>query len=204
MIVEPKVAGEREREGSMKECLLLLLVDSARLFITPWTPASVSYITAKPSLTDGHEWGEKNGCKILQDVLGENKGGAVMDGCVWPMQGGRQRWVSSRWDRESAEPVPLCPEQPSLVRMRGISLSCLRQCFYHSCQNRRSPYSTAKSGPHVMGIQEHSETVHWVCDRPDVSKRADTSPKQHHGGIRQLRGDFMPHMVLHRQQQNNQ
>lgn len=136
MIVEPKVAGERERERSMKECLLLLLVDSARLFITPWTPASVSYITAKPSLTDGHEWGEKNGCKIVRDVLGENKGGAVMDGCVWPMQGGRQRWVSSRWDRESAEPVPLCTEQPSLVRMRGISLSCLRQCFYHSCQNR--------------------------------------------------------------------
>lgn len=146
----------KEKERSIKECLLLLLIDPARLFITPWTPASVSYITAKPSLTDGHEWGEKNGSKILLDTLGENKEGAVMDGCVWPRRGGRQRWVSSTWDRESAEPLPLCPEHPSLVRMRGISLSCLRQCFYHSCQNSRSPYSTDKTGPYVMGIQKRS------------------------------------------------
>lgn len=66
----------------MKERLLLLLIDPVRLFITPGTPASVSYITAKPSLTDGHEWGEKNGSKILLHALGENKGVAVMDGCV--------------------------------------------------------------------------------------------------------------------------
>lgn len=145
----------KEKGRSMKECLLLLLIDPARLFITPWTPASVSYITAKPPLTDGREWGEKNGSEILLDALGGNKGGAVMDGCVWPRRGGRQRWVSSRWDREPAEPLPLCPERPSLVRMRGISLSCLRQCFYHPCQNRRSPYSTDKTGPHVTGIQIH-------------------------------------------------
>lgn len=188
LTAETKLAGESEREieikrekakekeRSMKEWLLLLLIDPARLFITPWTPASVSYITAKPSLTDGHEWGEKNGCKILLDALGENKGGAVMDGCVWPRRGGWQRWVSSRRDRESAEPLPLCPEHPSLVRMRGISLSCLRQCFYHSRQDRRSPYSTDKTGPHVMGIQKHSQAIHWVCDRPDVSMRADTPP----------------------------
>lgn len=65
---------KQKRKRSMKECLLLTLIDPAGLFITPWTPASVSYITAKPSLTDGHEWGEKNGCKILLDALGEKQG----------------------------------------------------------------------------------------------------------------------------------
>lgn len=73
---------EIKKGRSMKERLLLLLIDPVRLFITPGTPASVSYITAKPSLTDSHEWGEKNGSKILLHALGENKGVAVMDGCV--------------------------------------------------------------------------------------------------------------------------
>lgn len=172
----------------MNECLLLLLIDSARLFITPWTAASVSYITAKP-LTDGHEWGEKNGCKILLDALGENKGGAVMDGCVWPMRGRRQRWVSSSWDRESAEPLPLGPKHPSLVRMRGISLSFLRQCFYHSSKQMLSIFNR----PQVMGIQQHS------TDRQHEgsSTSLQQSQKQHCSSIRQLWGDFMPHMVLH-------
>lgn len=182
----------------MDECLLLLLIDSARLFITPWTAASVSYITAKP-LTDGHEWGEKNGCKILLDALGENKGRAVMDGCVWPMRGGKQRWVSSSWDRESAEPLPLGPKHPSLVRMRGISLSFLRQCFYHSLSKQTL---SIFNRPHVMGTQQHSTDrplslwQAW-CQHEGSSTSLQQSQKQHRGSIRQLWGDFMPHMVLH-------
>lgn len=187
----------------MKECLLLLLIDSARLFITPWTPASVSYITAKPSLTDGHEWGEKNGCKILLGALGENKGGAVMDVCVWPGRVGKQGWVSFRWDRESAELLPLCPEPPSLVRMRGILLSCLRHCFYHSCQNRCSPYSTDRTGSHVMGIQKQCFLSTEIMTGPmsawGQGGELKQSQKQYHGSIRQLCGDFMPHMILHTQ-----
>ena len=72
---------------SVKERLLLLLIDPARTFITPWTPAIVSYITAKLSLTDGYDWGEKNGNKTLLDALGENKGRAV-DGWVCLTQAG--------------------------------------------------------------------------------------------------------------------
>lgn len=99
------------------------------------------------------QWGEKNGCKILLDVLGENKGEAVMDGCIWPMQGRRQR----RSLPDETELLPLCPEQPSIVRRRGNSSSCFRQCFYHLCQNRCSTYSTDKS--HVAGIQNSSQII---------------------------------------------
>lgn len=52
--------------------------------------------------------------------------------------------------------APPCSEHLSLVRMRGILLSCFRQCFYHLCQNRRSPYSTDKTGPRVIGILKQS------------------------------------------------
>lgn len=53
-------------------------------------------------------WGQKNGCKILLEVLGENKRAAVMDGCIWPMQGRRQR-CSLTDETESTELVPPLP-----------------------------------------------------------------------------------------------
>lgn len=62
------------------------------------------------------QWGDKNGCKILLEVLGENKGEAVMDGCIWPMQGRRQRCSLPDETGSLVSWCPLCPEQPSLVR----------------------------------------------------------------------------------------
>lgn len=105
------------------------------------------------------QWGEKNGCKILLEVLGENKGEAVMDGCIWPMQDRRQRCSLPDETGSLLSWCPLCPEQPSLVRARGNSSSCFRQCFYHLCQNRCSTYSTDKSVPHVTGIQKSSQII---------------------------------------------
>lgn len=72
----------KEKEGGVREYIVLLLMEPARVVITPRTPASVSYFTANPSLTDGHELGEKYGSKILLVAQGEIKGEAVMDGCV--------------------------------------------------------------------------------------------------------------------------
>lgn len=125
---------EIKKDRRMKVCLLLLLMDPAKPFITPWTPAGVSYITAKPSLTDGHEWGEKNGSKILLDALRENKGGAV-DGWVCLTQAGffqtRQgvSWAFGplltacqpcQHKRHQVKLPPLAP--PSLVSKQTLSI----------------------------------------------------------------------------------
>lgn len=82
------------------------------------------------------QWGEKNGCKILLEVLGENKGEAVMDGCIWPMQGRRQRCSHPDETGSLVSWCPLCPEQPSLVRGRGISsvsasITCVKTDALH-------------------------------------------------------------------------
>lgn len=97
---------------------------------------------------------------------------------------------------------PLCSEHPGLVRMRGTSLSSLRQ----PCQNRRPPYSAGLSWLECGSASQ--EPVRWVCDSRDVSARAAPTPcsssrRQCHGSVRQLQGDFMPYEVLHSWQQNS-
>lgn len=77
---------ELKRRG---RSVFLQLIDSAALFITPRTPAGVSYITAKPSQTDGHS-GERK--KRLQNTAGSpgRKQGRGCDGWVHLTRAGRK------------------------------------------------------------------------------------------------------------------
>lgn len=121
------------------------------------------------------QWGEKNSSEILLKILRENKGEAVMDGCIWPMQGKRQRGSLPDETGSLVSWCPLCPEPPSLVRGRGNSSSCFRQCFYHLCQNRCCT-SADKS---VLTWREYRRPARLsrLCGRTDVRalKEANTS-----------------------------
>lgn len=178
----------------MKECLLLLLIDSARLFITPWTPASVSYITASPSLTDGHEWGEKNGCKIPLGTLGENKGGAVMDGCVWPMWGWKAEmgpFQMRQGASRAAAPRPRTPQPCQDERhLAKLPPSVLLSLVSKQIQQASRDGNTGAQPDHPLSLWQA-----W-CQHEGSSTSQKQSQKQHRSSIRQLWGDFVPHMVI--------
>lgn len=135
--------------------VFLQLIDSAAEFITPRTPAGVSYITAKPSQTDGHSGGRKTVAKYCWKSWEETREGLWWMGAFDP--GGAEGGDTPFQMRQSW--CPLCPEQPSLVRAKGNSSSCFRQCFHHWCQNRCFTYSMDKSGPGVGGIQNSSQII---------------------------------------------
>lgn len=78
---------------------------------------------------------------------------------------------------------PFCPEHRGLVRMRGTSLSSLRQ----PCQNRRPPYSAGLLWLECRSASQ--EPIRWVCDSPDVSVRAALTSSDYSGSWRQCQGN---------------
>lgn len=127
--------------------------------------------------------GRKMAAKYCSMPWEKTREGLLMDGYVWP------KWVSSRWDRESAEPLALCSQHASIVSIRGIKLSWPRRRLRHLCQNRRSPYSTDKTRCDENTEASLSLWQPWCQGEgkyPPLSKRSHNNPTVGANSTRQI------------------